>query len=462
MSMQSVWISGQYDGVEYDRVETRRTKEIKSIDELTVAIWDAATPVSNSRYGVEDVTAWGESPSPTPSPATPPTPPTPSPTPSPTPPTPAPTPYPTPAPPTPAPTPAGTGWTLFPTPAPTPQPTAATGSAVVVITTKLTGFTPLTFTLGVQMSYRSTIAAKVATTVDKVTLVNIRAGSRRLGEQPVAAAAAAVHFDTSISVASTAAATAMKSTVAAVTPAEIKDKFVDELKTEKESGKFPVDEFPASIVALAASITVTDPVPSAGTTVTASPTPAPATPAPPSGGGLGGGALAAVLLVCLAGGAAGMFALQRRRSFSRDHESVPSVTSADDSTEDGVELGELGEHVEAVTNPLTPTPEDGPSAATAATGANPAYDDDDQSERERSTTNHALDAREDPEGLIGQSIDVEGKGAGKVVGVKKVKGKSTQHMVAFGNTPGAKPELVLLQKRDKAGKGLKFWLLPAE
>jgi len=314
----------------------------------------------------------------------------------------------------------------------------------------------------VQMSYRSTIAAKVATTVDKVTLVNIRAGSRRLGEQPVAAAHA-VHFDTSISVASTAAATAMKSTVAAVTPAEIKDKFVDELKTEKESGNFPMNEFPASIVALAASITVSDPVPSAGTIVTTSPTPAPPTPAPAGGGGgLGGGALAAVLLVCLAGGAAGMFALQRRRSFSRDHESVPSVTSADDSTADGVELGELGEHVEAVANPLTPTPEDGPSAATAATGANPAYDDDDQSERERSTTNHALDAREDPEGLIGQSIDVEGKGAGKVVGVKKVKGKSTQHMVAFGNTPGAKPELVLLQKRDKAGKGLKFWLLPAE
>jgi hypothetical protein len=87
-----------------------------------------------------------------------------------------------------------------------------------------------------------------------------------------------------------------------------------------------------------------------------------------------------------------------------------------------VEIAELGECVEAVANPLTATPEDGPSAATAATGANPAYDDD-QSERERSTTNHALDAREDPEGLIGQSIDVEGKGAGKVVGVKKVKGK---------------------------------------
>ena len=157
-----------------------------------------------------------------------------------------------------------------------------------------------------------------------------------------------------------------------------------------------------------------------------------------------------------------MFALQRRRSFSRDLESVPSATSADDSTADGMELGELGEHVEAVANPLTPTAEDGAAATTTATGANPAYDDDDQSERERSTTNHALDARDDPEGLIGQSIDVEGKGAGKVVGMKKVKGKSTQHMVAFGNTPGAKPELVLLQKRDKAGKGLKFWLLPAE
>ena len=238
------------------------------------------------------------------------------------PPTPSPTPYPTPAPPTPAPTPAGTGWTPSPTPAPaptpapTPQPTTAMGSAVVVITTKLTGFTLRTFTLGVQMAYRSTIAAKVDTTVDKVTLVNIRTGSRRLGEQSVAAADA-VHFDTSISVASTAAATAMKSTVAAITPAEIKDKFVNELKTEKESGKFPPDELPANIVALAASITVSDPEPSAGTTVTASPTPAPPAPAPAGGGGgLGGGALAAVLLVCIAGGAAGMFALQRRRSFS--------------------------------------------------------------------------------------------------------------------------------------------------
>jgi hypothetical protein len=160
------------------------------------------------------------------------------------------------------------------TPAPTPQPTFAVGGFNVVVPTKLTGFTPATFTLAPQLSYRLTIAVEAGTAVDKVILGNIRVATRRLGEHHGRrAAAAAVDFDTSISVADTAAATAMKSTVASITPAAIKATFLAELKAAKASGAFP-DLDAANVDALAATISVTKQAPRE-VTVTAAPTPPP-------------------------------------------------------------------------------------------------------------------------------------------------------------------------------------------
>ena len=66
-------------------------------------------------------------------------------------------------------------------------------------------------------------------------------------------------------------------------------------------------------------------------------------------------------------------------------------------------------------------------------------------------------ARQDPESLVGHCIDVAGRGVGTVTGVKKARGRSTQHLVVFGD--GAAPELVLLQKLGREGKGLAFHLL---
>ena len=227
--------------------------------------------------------------------------------------------------------------------------------------TELAGFKPATFTKGPQMSYRQAIAAKAGTTVDKVILSNIRAATRRrLGAQslrltaaataaaepcactkmyrPVtcgngktfgnaceakcenaldcvaiaATAAAAAAFDTSISVAGAEAATAMESTVAAITPAAIKTTFVTKLKTAKASGTFP-DLAAVNVVKLAATITVTKQAPHQAT-VTGAPTPAPSSSG--SGGGSKVGAEVAVPLVALVLGGAWLVRKKGRQESS--------------------------------------------------------------------------------------------------------------------------------------------------
>ena len=101
-----------------------------------------------------------------------------------------------------------------------------------------------------------------------------------------------------------------------------------------------------------------------------------------------------------------------------------------------------------------------------ATVSNPAYADPVVGDtvpsagpvdtRSRSTTVAALEARQDPEQLIGQQVDVLGKGAGTVTGVKRSRGKPTMHTVAFDE--GGAPQTLLLQKTS-SGAGNKFHLV---
>jgi hypothetical protein len=81
-----------------------------------------------------------------------------------------------------------------------------------------------------------------------------------------------------------------------------------------------------------------------------------------------------------------------------------------------------------------------------------------------SATDYARSVRQDPESLVGQLVDVEGRGIGMVTGVRKSMGKSTQHLVAFRDNPTVGPEAVLLQKLGKDGKarGLKFRVVPLQ
>ena len=254
-------------------------------------------------------------PAPTPAPPTPVPVPTPAPSPAPPPaPTPAPAPQPTPAPPTPAP-PTPVGHTPAPTPAPTPQPTFAVASVAVVVPTKLTGFSKATFTEGVQQAYRLTIAAEVSTTVGKVAISNIRgvAAARRLdggsssgssgSSRRRELAAAAVDFDTSISVANAVAATAMTTTVKAVKPAALKTTLVAQLRAVKDSGNF-ADVATINVAAIAAAVAVKPDTAAVVTqAVTGAPTPAPA-PAPDAAASakvpLVFGAVCAGVLLCAA------------------------------------------------------------------------------------------------------------------------------------------------------------------
>ena len=152
-----------------------------------------------------------------------------------------------------------------------------------------------------------------------------------------------------------------------------------------------------------------------------------------------GAALGALALL-----GAGIFVIQRRRS-SRENGSIASSTS--DEVTQGMELGT---HATVVSNPVSGGDDQ---------GANPAYVDD--VVRERSSTDQSLEARREPESLIGQRVDVEGRGTGTVTGVKKAKGRSTQHLIAFGDDTA--PEPVRLQKRGgKEGKGFKFHIIRGE
>ena len=138
----------------------------------------------------------------------------------------------------------------------------------VVVPTKLTGFSKATFTAGVQQAYRLTIAAEASTSVDNVILSNIRdvaagSGRRRLDGSDGDASplrrrelsAGAVDFDTSIAVADAAAATAMQTTVKAVTPTQLKATLVTQLRVVKDSGNF-ADVVAVDVAAIASAIVV--------------------------------------------------------------------------------------------------------------------------------------------------------------------------------------------------------------
>ena len=79
-----------------------------------------------------------------------------------------------------------------------------------------------------------------------------------------------------------------------------------------------------------------------------------------------------------------------------------------------------------------------------------------EQQRERSTTVAACDARKDPASLVGQRIDVTGKGEGVVTGLQKATGRSTMHLIRFDTSPT--PVAVLLQK-ETGGKGRKFYIV---
>jgi hypothetical protein len=103
-----------------------------------------------------------------------------------------------------------------------------------------------------------------------------------------------------------------------------------------------------------------------------------------------------------------------------------------------------------------------------ATVSNPAYADAEPvsggtvpsagptDTRSRSTTVAAIEARQDPEQLIGQQVDVLGKGVGTITGVKRSRGKPTMHTVAFDE--GGAPQNLQLQKTT-SGAGNKFHLV---
>jgi hypothetical protein len=111
-------------------------------------------------------------------------------------------------------------------------------------------------------------------------------------------------------------------------------------------------------------------------------------------------------------------------------------------------------------------PAAGPTDTMNATVSNPAYADPVSGDtvpsagptdtRSRSTTVAALEARQDPEQLIGQQVDVLGKGVGTITGVKRSRGKPTMHTVAFDD--GGAPQTLLLQKTTH-GAGNKFHLV---
>ena len=123
---------------------------------------------------------------------------------------------------------------------PTPAPTLAAGTKAVVVPTSLTGFSVAEFKGGLQFAYRKSIATLTKVDISKVVISNVRAGSRRrLNEGRRLAAADSVKFDLKIQVANAAAATAMTTSVKAITPAALKTSFVAEA-TKVKSGAYGV------------------------------------------------------------------------------------------------------------------------------------------------------------------------------------------------------------------------------
>jgi hypothetical protein len=201
-------------------------------------------------------------------------------------------------------------------------------------------------------------------------------------------------------------------------------------------------------------------------------------PPPPPGGGSGRGsgsgsgcdggcAAGATIGVLLAVGVAGALFVHKRKTargpgFAGDKivgaelQNNPVHAEAGGGGVAGAERGAV---------PLSSGVSNPAYEATSVGGgtSNPAYEatsvgGDAEQQRERSTTETAYAAREDPAGLVGQRIDVAGKGAGVVTGLRKAKGKSTMVLVRFANNPTAAPEAVLLQKKA-GGKGCKFHIL---
>ena len=178
-------------------------------------------------------------------------------------------------------------------------------------------------------------------TIAKVTISNICTATahHRLGEQHdrgrrlAAAAAAAVDFDTSISVANTTAAIAMTTTVKDIAPATLKTQFMTQLQAVKDSGDF-ADVASIDITALVSDVTVVPQTAAIETqAVTAAPTPA----GEDAGTGKGGAGTSPVLPV--AGAAIGCvlvtavafaFVIQKRRSAMTKASVRSSATLQDD------------------------------------------------------------------------------------------------------------------------------------
>ena len=92
-------------------------------------------------------------------------------------------------------------------------------------------------------------------------------------------------------------------------------------------------------------------------------------------------------------------------------------------------------------------------------GANPGIA---TTREQRATTEYSVEQRQRDSGssLLGQRIEVQGRGTGVVLDVVKAKGKATEHLIMFDD---GKREAVLLSKErpdtSARSKGHRFWLL---
>jgi 6-phosphogluconolactonase (cycloisomerase 2 family) len=200
-----------------------------------------------------------------------------------------------------------------PTPAPTPAPTFKAGSLEVVTETTLGGFSKATFTTGVQYAYRETVAALASTTIAMVVVANIRdsAGSSRRAlagsssSSSSSGGGGSVVFDTSVSVDSAQAATAVTDRMSSVTGARISRTFQLKLQAVQTGGKF--DDLAGKDLS-ALVITVTAALPQTHKVIS---------PAPAGGGG--GGNLAGIIAgavgaLTVLGVAAALLVAKRRRA----------------------------------------------------------------------------------------------------------------------------------------------------
>ena len=202
---------------------------------------------------------------------------------------------------------AGGSGSAAPAPAPvspTPAPTLAAGTKAVVFPTKLTGFSVAEFKGGLQFAFRKSIAALTKVDISKVVISNVRAGSRRrLNEGRRLAAADIVKFDVKIQVADAAAATAMTTSVKAITTRNLKNTFVAEAKKVKAGtyGTFTGDPINNIDIAAREAAIKTKPNTALIKTETvvapAAPTPAPPAAAASSGvGAIVGGVVGAIVV----------------------------------------------------------------------------------------------------------------------------------------------------------------------